>query len=293
MKIILSILLGIYSIAMGAYALSEIYEADGCSAGCYGGETAFAGGAGSTPGGTRAVNVKPRAAGPNGFQGANATKLNDALATAMNKWNTATDGTSTTPYNFRQAGTNAADIEIVFVETLPKGNSSKEPCMRLMTTKNAQGGIEKGTLYIPRKVLEKSSLDDLSELIQHELGHFIGLADFYGNADQCETVMAQADGCTGGLKGSEKIASKDVANVKKYVNGSPDCKADRKPASHVVDGGGYVDPNPSPYYYPRTCYYFYDAIDVYVFCDCVESGSPRGYRYVGTVYYLTDVFCTY
>ncbi len=108
--------------------------------------------------------------------------------------------------------------------------------------------------------------------------------------------MAQAkEGCTSGLQGSQQIASADVTEVKKYLNSQQtDCKAERKPAQHVDGGGGgYVDPYPSPYYYPQTCYYFYDAVDVYVFCDCNESGSPRGYRYVGTVYYLTDVFCTY
>jgi hypothetical protein len=282
---------------MAGYALSQIYGVSACEVGCFKDETAFAGGDGSS-GSTRAVNVQYSTSGAQAFPSASVSKLSNALNGAMNDWNTKTDGTSTTPYNFRSTPSGSkTDVQVVFVEDLPKAKNGREVCMQLKTVKNRQtNAIESATLYIPRKVLEKSSEQDLKELIEHELGHVIGLDDYYGNAEQCETIMAQAeDGCTGGLKGSEKIASKDVAKSKAYVNGTGNCKGDRKPAQPVMGGGGggYVDPNPVPYYYPQTCYYFYDAVDVFVFCDCNESGSPRGYRYVGTVYYLTDVFCTY
>jgi len=63
----------------------------------------------------------------------------------------------------------------------------------------------------------------------------------------------------------------------------------KNPGFRQYDPGGYTDPN--PWRYQPTCYYFYDAVDFYEFCDCNESGSPRGYRYIGTAYFLTDSFC--
>ena len=276
-----------YSVAMGTYALSQFQVVQGCTAGCFKGESAYAGGPNSTST-NRNVNVQYRTSGNNSFAGQDTGKLSGALTTAMNNWNGATDGTSTSPFHFQGAqGSPAADVsvEIVFVEEL-KGKSGRQVCAKLETTKDPQTGqIKSGTLYIPRKVLQNSSQTDLSEIIQHELGHFIGLADFYGNAEQCQTTMAQAeDGCTSGLKGSESISQADVANVKKYAaNATANCTRDRVSTPVLGGGGGFTDPNPSPIFYPRTCYYFYEEVDLYYWYD--------GWHYLGTVYYLTDVFC--
>lgn len=288
MRIILCAVLGVYSVAMGVYAVSEIYTVyGGCGAGCFKGESAFAGGAGSS-GGTRQVNVKYRESGPNGF-GADPNKISGALGTAMNNWNTRTDGTSTSPYHFapaQGAAASSANIEIIMVDEIKGAPSSA--CMQLNTWKDASGAIAGGRLYVKRSAFNNATQTQVAEMIQHELGHFIGLADFYGNADQCQTTMAQAKDDCKGLKGSREIAQDDVANVKKYVAGSSECKKPRESTPIIGDtGGGYTDPNPSPYYYPRTCYYFYDAVDIY---RC-PYGGVDGCFYDHTVYYLTDVWC--
>lgn len=55
--------------------------------------------------------------------------------------------------------------------------------------------------------------------------------------------------------------------------------------------GGYVDPTPFRYY--PTCYYFYTEIPVYQFCDCNSPGAPSGWKIIGYIYTLDDVFCMY
>ena len=285
MKLILCLVLGVYSVAMGTYALSEFYTAYGCVQ-CFKGETAFPGGAGSS-GNTRNVNVQYRASGPNGFTGADGTRMAGALNTAMNNWNTQTDGNgNTTPFRFQPAqGAPASNVnvEVILVDDLR--GAPRTACMQLQTWKDQNGAIAGGRLYVRRSAFNNMTEAELSELIQHELGHFIGLADYYGNPDQCDTTMAQAEAGCRGLRGTGRISQRDVSTVNRYVANSGNCSRPRVSRPLVDSGGGYIDPTPSPIYYPRTCYYYYDAVDLYWCYD--------GCRYIGTVYYLTDVFCTY
>lgn len=281
-KTILCLLLGLYSLGIGVYALSELYSAQSCPAGCFKGENPFKDGTS----GTRDVNVQFRASGPNGF-GADPAKITGALTTAMGNWNAATDGTNTTPYHFQgaQSGPPASNvnIEIILVDDI-KG-APRNACMQLVTWKDpTSGNVAGGRLYVRRSSFNNADQTQLAELIQHELGHFIGLADYYANPDQCETTMAQAKDDCKGLKGSRTISQSDVSQVKKYVAHSTDCDKPRQ-STPVLDTGGYVDPTPV-YYYPYTCYYYYSAYDIYYSCDCRENG-----QYAFTIYTLDDVIC--
>jgi hypothetical protein len=287
MKIILSVVLGIYSVAMATFAVSEMYSVYGdCTAGCYKGETAF--GSGSS----RDVNIQYKTSGAESVPVAQQSKVAGALTTATHNWNIATDSNNNTSgYNFQNTqGVGTPNVEVVFVDDI-KPKDGKEVCAQTEVKFNPQTGqVESAKVYLKKKLVENSSQQDLAEIIQHELGHFLGLVDFKNtatrNASQCETTMAQAEpGCTHGLQGSQTISENDVANVRKYASNSGECKGSRKGSSSVTTGGGdgFTDPNPAPIFYPRTCYYFYDAVDLYWCYD--------GCRYIGTVYYLTDVFC--
>lgn len=278
-KIILCLVLGIYSIGAGAYALSELYTVYGCPAGCFNGEHPFKDGTS----GARDVNVQFRASGPNGFS-ADTAKITGALNTAMGNWNGAPNGG--TPYHFQGAQgapASGVNIEIIVVDDI-KG-APRNACMQLNTWKDpATGNVAGGRLYVRRSTFTNASETELGELIQHELGHFIGLADYYANPDQCQTTMAQAKDDCKGLRGSKTISSSDVTQVNKYVNHSTDCNKPRT-STPVIDTGGYTDPTPV-YYYPYTCYYYYSAYDFYYQCDCRENGE-----YAFTIYVLDDVIC--
>jgi len=268
-------MLGLYSVAAVTYALSNIYAVyAGCGAGCFGGERPFKDG--TT--GTRNVDVQYRATGPEGFS-SDPAKIAGALDTARGDWNNAN-----TTYQFQSAqGSSNPSLQVVVVDEI-KG-APRNACMELQTSANPQTGeIQSGILYVKRSTFNNLTQTELAQLLEHELGHFIGLKDFRGNADQCQTVMAQAqDGCHG-LKGSKAISNDDIASVNKYVNHSTDCKGKR--GHTTVIGGGYVDPTPIPIYYPYTCYYYYSGYDIYYQCDCAENG-----QYAFTVYVLDDVIC--
>lgn len=275
LRFILCLMLGLYSMGAVTYALSELNKVKGgCGAGCFGSELPFK----NSTSGTRNVNVQFTETGAEGF-GTGAAKISGALTTATGNWNAA--GTT---YQFQATqGSGTANLQIVLVDEI-KG-ASRSACMELKTFSNGSTGeIESGILYVKKSVFNHADQTQLAELLQHELGHFIGLKDFYGNADQCQTTMAQAkDGCEG-LKGSKTISNDDKASVAKYVNHSTDCKGKRTRTPVIT--GGYVDPNPIPTYYPYTCYYYYGAYDVYYDCDCHENG-----QYAYTIYWLEDVIC--
>jgi len=287
MRILLCFMLGVYSVGILSYALSEAYTADAGCATCFKGEKAFAGGAGTTGPDNRVVNLRyATTQNGGGFLGADATKISQVISGAANDWNTHRDNNqNTTPFNF-QPNQNISQMNVNIV-LVPKISDHPNACMQLLAAPDKNTGeITSATLYVTTAALANRTVDELKLLMDHELGHFIGLRDNYNNA-QCSSIMSQAhDGCVPYAKG---IQTGDVAKVRDYVSNPEGCWDKRGAKPHnIVSGGGYTDPNPIPDYYPRTCYYFYDAVDIYVSCDC-----RGGQRYVGTVYYLTDVFCNY
>lgn len=133
------------------------------------------------------------------------------------------------------------------------------------------------------------SQSDLACILAHEIGHGLGLA---GSFPPCQSIMTEPPvQSLSDCHCAASITENDVAKTNQFAsNATANCGKDGKAVSHFGGpGDGYIDPNPFRYY--PTCYYFYDAYDVYEFCDCNQSGSPRGYRYVGTIYVLTDYFC--
>lgn len=295
MRIFLYLALTAYCFGLGVYLVSEtFYPAEAACVGCFKKELPFAGGAGSTPT-DRKVGIRYNSGTmSNAFNGAEATRFEAALNIATTAWNGATTQDNGAgdqqPYNFtlnQNMDVNTVNLAVQLVDAIPDAPNA---CASMSVTKNADGSIRKGYLQIKRSALNNLTADDMAKLIEHELGHFMGLADNY-DADHCDSVMSQAkDDCKPLSKGIKKG---DVQTVNKYVANPDDCSRERgvKPLHSEV--GGFTDPTPAPFYYPRTCYYFYDEIPLYQFCDCNESGSPRGYRYIGSVYYLTDVFCNY
>ena len=283
MKTILSLLLAVYSFFMIGYAVSNLFPASAACTTCFKGETAFAGGQGTTGPDHRAVNVKYSTTGDLGFTGANATRIEQSLNTAITSWNTATGpNNQASPYNFQlNQNIPVSNLQIQLVDKLDNATA----CMATSVQYNADGSIKSGVIQVKRSALENRTSDEIAKLLEHEIGHFIGLADNY-DAEHCDTIMSQAkDGCKPKASG---IQQGDVSTVNKYVANSGDCSKKRGKKQNIDNGGGggYIDPNPIPDYYPRTCYYYYDSVDIYQYCDC-----RGGYRYVGTVYYLTDVFC--
>jgi hypothetical protein len=286
-KIILSLLLGIYSLGLITYTLSELFFAEGACTQCYGKETAFAGGVGpngeaSTPS-NRYVNVGYVNSGGDAFTGGDATKIASAIGTASNTWNGAKgeDDTSEVPYTFTPSQNgNKVNVKISLVDKVP-GDKDGGSCGGFQA--NVVGGqIKGGTIYILKSVMASQNADQIAKIIEHELGHFMGLANIDASrTDQCASIMDRSNG--DGCVLNRSISKGDVSTVIKHANSNQDCKRDRNSKVQNVQGpGGYTDPTPIPYY-PPTCYYFYDAVDYYYCYD--------GCRYIGTVYYLTDVFC--
>jgi hypothetical protein len=288
-KIILSLLLGLYSLGLITYTLSEVFLAEGACTNCYGKETAFAGGKGpngeaSTPS-NRYVNVGyDNSGGANTFTGSDATKIASAISTASDAWNGAKgeDNTSEVPYTFipSQNG-NKVNVKISLVDKVP-GDKDGGSCGGFKVD-IVGGEIKGGTIYILKSTMQGQTADQIAKIVEHELGHFMGLANIdLSRMNMCESIMDRSTG--DGCALNRSISKGDVSTVIKHADNNQGCKRDRKSKVDRVEGGGggYTDPTPI-WYYPPTCYYFYDAVDYYY---CYE-----GCRYIGTVYYLTDVFC--
>lgn len=286
-KWVLCLALGAYSVGIIAYALSEAVLVAGQCVQCYKDELPFPP---DDPNGSaaRTVTVQYNTGNQTGaFNGAEADRLEPALSSALTAWNLATDGNGNyQPFTLRwnqSAPANEVNLRVEVVDEIP---GKPDACAGLAVSRNPDGSIRNGVIRIKRSVLNSLTAAQLSLLIQHELGHFMGLADNY-NAGRCNTIMNQASrGCVPLATG---IQPGDVSRIRSYVAGPNSCKRKRgrrPPLTVDCPECGFMDPAPSPIYYPRTCYLFWEAVDIYAPCDC--SG---GRVYIGTLIYLTDVFC--
>ena len=142
---------------------------------------------------------------------------------------------------------------------------------------------------------ENWSQEQLACVLGHEMGHALGLADVRSG---CSTsimnqVRSNPNGCAGGCTRSQVSAS-DKESVNQQAGNRTGCnKTATRTSLHIQPGGGVQDP--TPFRYNPTCYYFYDAIDVY-YCRLisVQDGSCHPEfppEYIGTIYVLTDVVC--
>lgn len=140
--------------------------------------------------------------------------------------------------------------------------------------------------------------ETLACILAHEIGHALGLVD--KNNRNCPTIMNQITGTRNPRQSSDcnehcnnTIQPQDVQQVNQYESNPEGCRIYNNSDTRVHTGV----PAPEPYRYSPTCYYYYDAVDYYRYCECAESGcqcsggSYRGLMYLGTEYYLTDYFC--
>ena len=141
------------------------------------------------------------------------------------------------------------------------------------------GKITGATMYLKKEVFRRLSDADVAKIIEHELGHFFGLANIGDNSTgQCESIMDKAgENCSQ----PNHISNGDVTAVRKHVSNNSQCR--RKRGSGInPQGGGGVDPTYVPNLYPRTCYYYWTEDPHYN----VETGE-----YLYSDFYLDFVIC--
>jgi hypothetical protein len=218
--------------------------------------------------------------------------IQNAVSGALSGWNTATSGMSNAYYLDQRQTDTAPQITIV------RGGTTA-----CATRTGNLGGPY--TIHLPTDA-DQRTLDALLQTIEHEVGHVYGLD--HTKKEDCpgsQSIMRVNSGkwvtdgsghqtwdSCGGTDRAITAGDAQKAAATSAPGGPPagSCKQTSVEQPVVHDPpGGYVEP--SYYYYPTTCYYYYDAVPVYEFCDCNQSGSPRGYRQIGTIYYLTDYFC--
>lgn len=134
--------------------------------------------------------------------------------------------------------------------------------------------------------------DTLACILAHEIGHGIGLA---GSFPPCPSIMKEPPVRTeADCKCTESITPNDVAKANQFAeNAEANCGRQGRRTNFGTPEGGFTDPNPFRYY--PTCYYFYEAVDVY-YCrwisitdgSCHPDTPPE---YIGTIYVLTDYYC--
>jgi len=155
--------------------------------------------------------------------------------------------------------------------------------------------ITKRVIHLPPGSLNWSQ-EQLACILAHEMGHALGLADVYSGCPA--SIMNQVKGgkedCTFGCDKTQ-VAEIDKNAVNLQAGNRPACSATRtSKTQNIVTGGGFEDPNPF-IFSPHTCYYYYDAIDVY-YCrwisiydgTCLPETPPQ---YIGTIFILREIRC--
>lgn len=223
------------------------------------------------------------------------TNVWNAVNSALNTWNT-TNSVSGQPSNYyldlRQSDANAQI-------TIMRGGTAE-----CATTSGKLGGPY--VIHLPDNA-DQRTLNALIQTLVHEIGHVYGLAhtkkeDCPGNQSimRVNSGKLLANGAYDPCGGTDRaLTPNDVekANITSATGGPQIgyCRQQILEHPFMNDPQGYIEPN--YYYYPTTCYYYYEAVDHYRYCECAESGcqcsssSYRGLKYVGTDYYLIDVFC--
>ena len=147
------------------------------------------------------------------------------------------------------------------------------------------------TIHLPPGS-ENWSQSQLACVIGHEMGHAMGLVDVYGgcsasvmNQNQNQ-VTAQLDVSNSGIKYT-------VVSVNQQAEIGLDAIEISSPQLNTSSLAGI--PRSYALSVCPTCYYYYDAIDLY-YCGYVSiyDGSchpDTPPEYIGTIYVLTDVIC--
>jgi len=200
MRFALCLLLGLYSIGLVSYTLATVLTAEAACTHCFKGEHGFAGGKGpngkASTSTNRYVNVGyiGGTTSPNRFTGTDATNVSAAINTAASAWNgqVAEDNTSHTNYSVRQTrSANDVNVYVGMVDSVP-GN--KNACGGIDVQVDQNGNVTGAIMLLKKDAVQHLTPDQIAKIIEHELGHFFGLADIGNNSTgQCESIMDKAN----------------------------------------------------------------------------------------------------